>query len=315
MDEIALRQAILHGLIAATLVEVVLLAWRIRAPESRLAFWLIALACPFLLPPLFLLVAPFRATDAFQAGVALFASRRWADVRLAGVGVDTIVFDALAACGLLLFLRDGLPVATAAWRGRRAETTRGAARESLLALVASSAVAAGVRTPSVVELRTDAPILLVRGVRRHTLVCSQGALARLSGEELRAALAHELAHVRFADPLAGWLLMAARLVMCWNPAVQLLGRAIVQEMERRADAAAMRLADGPSFVSALRTLIDRPEAAVEPPVFGEMIARVHRAQVRARLAWAVEPRSAPGFLRGRLALVATTLAALLFFVV
>jgi Zn-dependent protease with chaperone function len=332
VGEIAVRQAILHGLIAAGLVDAALRAWRVRRARSRIAFYLLALAFPFLVLPAFLIAAPFRGTDAFTAGWALFSSDRWNAVRVAGAGADTIAFGALALAGTLLLLRDVVPllVETARDRaggGRRQarDRRRGGAAcvpppDALVALVAEIAGRAATPVPAITVLRTDASVMFVRGVFHPTLVLSDGVLSRLSDREGVAAVAHELAHIRFRDPLAGWLLMAARVLMFWNPAVQLVGRAIVEEMEHRADQVAAHLAGASAFATALRTLAPGSEheglsSDHRSPARVGLASRLHRAQMRHRLAALTEAQPALPLMRTRFALVAATLTAILFFVV
>ena len=320
MGEIAVRQAILHGLVAAGFVEALLCAWRIRRARTRLGFWVLALAFPFLVLPSLLVLAPFRSTDRFAAGWALFASARWNAVRLAGIGVDTMVFGLLGLAGTLLFLRDVVPFVVAAVRGGREDDVPHAAPSLALAgLVDELASRMHAPVPATVVLHTDAPVLFVRGVARQALVVSDGVLARLTAGQLRAAVAHELAHVRLHDPLAGWALMTARLVMFWNPAVQLMARAIVQEMEHRADAAAAALTDARTFAGALRALasLSNPaETASHVSRRIELLAeRLHHAQIAARVTLVLAGSPAPRFARTRLAVVGATLGVFVFFVV
>ncbi len=328
MGEIALRQAILHALIAAGLVEAALRTWGIRRAQARLRFWLVALAFPFLVLPLFLLAVPFRATDRFAAGWALFSGDRWNDVRLAGVGIDTIAFAGLALAGTLLFLRDGVPFLVIAIRERGETSMARAAPGTLLATVGDLARQTGCRAPAVALLPAEGPVLFVRGLLDHTLVLSDGVLARLSHDQLRAAVAHELAHVRFRDPLAGWLLMGARLIMFWNPAVQLVARAVVQELEHRADSTAAELTSAGAVAGALAALSDRPalergtcDRRFRPSGRGKAASleslseRLHHAHIAGRAERVLTPLADPPFARTRLALLGVTLAALLFFVV
>ncbi len=299
VGEIAVRQAILHALIASALVEATLRAWGIRRADARLRFWLLALAFPFLALPLLLVAAPFRTTDRFAAGSALFASDRWSAVRVAGIGVDTAAFGLLILAGTVLFLRDAVPFVVAAARERReGHASHGAASPALDRLVADIARRVHVAPPAVMVLRTDVPILYVRGVRHQTLVLSDGVAVRLAGDQLSAALAHELAHVRYRDPLAGWVLMALRLVMFWNPAVQLTSRAIVQEMEHRADAVAAKACGAATFAAALGTL-----------------ASIEHGHIASRVESVLALPAAPPFVRARLAVVAATVAVIVFFVV
>ncbi|WP_435346283.1 M48 family metalloprotease [Haloarchaeobius sp. HRN-SO-5] len=71
----------------------------------------------------------------------------------------------------------------------------------LEALVARTSSQLDVPVPAVRVVDTDAPVALVSGLRRTTatLVVSTGVLAALDGDELRAVVAHELAHVANRD--------------------------------------------------------------------------------------------------------------------
>jgi Zn-dependent protease with chaperone function len=286
-----------------------------------MAFWLLALAFPFFVLPAFFLVAPFRADDTFGARYALLSTGRWNAVRFAGIGVDRVVLALLALGSILLFLRDLVPFVMGMVREWRRDA-RGAIEPpaTLVALVEELGAQTGVRTPVVMLLPTEAPVLFARGLWRPVLVLSTGVPGRLSQTELRAALVHELAHIRFRDPLAGWLLMAARLIMFWNPAVQLVCRAIAQEMEQRADHLAVGLTGAPGFAGALRALTGRRRAPAGADaglrasvnLFAE---RLHDEHIGARLASLAVPDARLPFARTRLALVATTLTVMLFFVV
>ncbi len=315
MGEVAVRQAILHALVASAVVEATLRAWGIRRAESRLRFWLLALAVPCLVLPLLLVAVPLRLTDRFAAGWALFAGGRWGAVRVAGVPLDGLVFDALMVAGTLLLLRDVVPFLLSTFRERREGHAAAQAPATPLAdLAAEVAVRVGAGVPAIAVVPTDAPLLFVRGVLRKRLIVSDGVVARLSSDQLRAALAHELAHVRFRDPLAGWLLMIVRLVMFWNPAVQLTTRAIVQEMEHRADDVASEIAGRATFAEALRRLgacAARDLGVVEP-----LTERMHRAHIEARVESVLAPAArASASINGRLAVVGATLGVLVFFIV
>ena len=72
-------------------------------------------------------------------------------------------------------------------------------------------------------------------MRRHAIVVSRGAVTLLDPQELRAALAHELAHLARHDPGASWAVMAARALMWFNPAFQVLSRALARDAEWLAD--------------------------------------------------------------------------------
>lgn len=320
MGEIAVRQALLHGVVAAAFVEALLAVWNVRRPGTRLAFWSLALAFPFIVAPALVALAPFRAQDHFAAGRALFSSSRWADVRITGLPADTLGFALLFIAGIALFLRDAVPFAREAWAGSHDEPPHVAPPSDLLERVATRAAGLGTRTPAVQCVDSEASILFVRGIGARNLVVSTGLLRELSGEQLDAAIVHELAHVRFHDPLVGWLLVGARLIMFWNPAVQLVARAIVQEMERRADALSVAASGAEVLAGALRKLApsstadSAPDGRRQPRVrtFIERMNREHQAARSSALGDGARPTR---FVPARLAVTALALGGIVFFVV
>jgi len=102
------------------------------------------------------------------------------------------------------------------------------------------------------ELPSHEPDCFVAGVLRPTAFVSAGALARLGDDELAAALAHEGAHVRGADPL-----MLAGLALLRDLAP--FGRGVAAERflaarEARADTAAVNSAGALALAAALVAL-------------------------------------------------------------
>lgn len=328
MAEAFFRQAILHGVVAAAAVEALLTTWRIRSASARLKFWLVALAAPFVFLPIFFLAAPYRLDDHFAAGRALFASVRWNAVRVAGWPADLACFAVLASAGAVLLLRDLVPLVLGAWRAdalhdpaQDAQAALGldvrAKADELRALVTEQARALRLRPPAVEVVAHEAPVLFVRGIRTPTVIVSAGSFARLSTDETAAALAHELAHVRFRDPLLGWVLMAARVAMFWNPAVQLVARAIAQETEHRADAAAVRAMGPRAYQAAFRLLMSADDGGRSrgATAWARLRARVHRHHVETRSAALATVPDEPARLGTKLLVVAGTIAVVLFFVV
>jgi hypothetical protein len=291
---------------------------------------LVALAIPVGWLPLLWLLAPGRNTLDFREERALFDSARWNDLRVLGVGLADIALAGLVLAGAALFLRDALP-----WLRERAArhpgpSAVGAAGLCPRAPAVLHAVAGRMRIapPSLLVLDDDAPVLLCAGWRRPSLVVSRGAYERLDDEELRGALAHELAHVERRDTTLGWLLMAVRALFWFNPVVQVLARDLVQEIERRADdrAAAVtgdRLALASSVLKIFTAGEGRTPSAAEWPVPGldtpaRVVDRFTAAVVEARCRRLLaEPVAAspPALSRLRVALAGSGMMSVLFFVV
>jgi Zn-dependent protease with chaperone function len=155
------------------------------------------------------------------------------------------------------------------------------------------------------------------------VVVSRGAVGLLDPEELRAALAHELAHLSRRDPAASWGVLCARILMWFNPAFQVVARAVARDAEwladdRAAEACGDRLALASGLLKLHRATsgggMRRPlpfAAALSEP-----LARVRSRDIEVRCRRLLDPPSPRlPFGGARVALTALSLTALLFFVV
>jgi hypothetical protein len=231
-----LGQAIFHAIVAAAVVEALLRVWRIEQADARLTCRFVALVLPLIALPSFYVLAPVRATAWFADRWAILSISRWNQIRIGGIGLDVVAIAGLGVLGVLLFLLDLLPALRTWLVDRRLLTAdQPATMASLEREVGSLTARMGVRAPSIRLVHSRAPVLLCSGLARARLVVSTGAAAILDDRQLRAGLAHELAHARYRDPLLSWTLMAVRTLFFFSPATQFLARSAVDEVERRAD--------------------------------------------------------------------------------
>jgi Zn-dependent protease with chaperone function len=320
--------AISHALVAALVVELLLLAWRVRDPRWRRRLRLLVVAAPILLLPIYERAA-IRHAPAFEERWALLSSRHWAELRIGGVPTHLPFLGGLALLGLGLFLADALPFAARQLRRSRARPGSDAQEvppSALVEAVQERAAAMGVAPPRLIFLPTSSPVLFCRGARAPELVVSAGLLALLDPAELRAALAHELAHVAAHDLSWSWLLLAARAAQAWNPVVQVVVRAAARDAERAADdracedrAARLALAEAIlKTYRAGRAGAGSPAGRAKQTLWRERLRdRARSIAIEERCRRLLEP-PAPGadpFPRVRLAAAAASIAALLFFVV
>jgi Zn-dependent protease with chaperone function len=321
----AAGQAILHAAVAALLVEALLRLWRVDDPGERLEMRWIAIGAPVLLTTAYLLAAPWRSAPWFVERWALFAGAHWDQLRVGGTGVASASSVALAVLGVLLYLRDAVPFVA----DRLARTTPedGLPHDHPACTRVRRAIdalpAAG-RPSTFTVLDADSPVLLCTGVGRTAVVISTGTLGRLDEEALRAALAHEAAHLAHRDPLTGWWLMAARTVQFFNPVVQVLAKQAVQDLERRADLAVAAQGQSRQLALAVHALSRAADvhSDLALPVEGShpgerVLASAHRRALDARCQLLIEGVvPAPQALRAwRLGLTAAALGVLLFLVV
>jgi Zn-dependent protease with chaperone function len=323
-DELA-AQAIFHALAAALFVEALVRSWGVREPRQRMALRAVALAYPVALFPALLAAFPFRGGEEFGDAWALLSGRRWGDLRLLGVPLLHWWVGAFAAAGTALFLLDLVPLLLA--RRRPAPVATPPGRESAAALAEELprlAAAFRLKVPPVVFLDRDAPVLFCTGVRRHAIVISRGALRLLDRDELRAALAHELAHLARHDPAASWGVMALRALLFFNPAFQVLSRAVAKDAEWLADEEAARVCGDRLALASGLIKLHRATSAASPvrrtlplaAALGEPLDRARSLAVEVRCRRLLDGPPAPlPFGAARVLLAAGTLLAILFFVV
>lgn len=319
-------QAVLHTIVAGLAVEALVRLWRVRHPGQRLAFRALVLLWPLLGLPLLLVLAPGRWEEAFRDGRALFAGRRWEELRFLGVGLFQWWVGLHAGLGLLLFLMDFLPLVVRRRRLPRTEPPGSAEGRAVTAALEEVAGKMGLPVPPLVFLEGAGPALFCAGVRRPALVTSRSAVALLDPSELRAALAHELAHLNRLDPGVSWLLMGARALQCLNPAFQVVARAMVHDAEWRADErAAAATGDRLALASGLLKLYRATEGMPAAPgrrnlpfagALSEPIARARAREIETRCRRLLDPAPEPLAFGGlRLAAAGASLTALLWFVV
>lgn len=247
-----LAGSVVQALVAALFVSAYLRLLGVRSPSERFRFRLLALAVPLVVHPAAALL-PYRRDEDFLRDRALFWAGRWEAAGPTGARLLAAAVAAMAALSLALLVRDLL----AARRRRPPPAAWGTPPPALRARVDTLASLVGVPAPLLLISDSQEPSLLCRGLARPRLVVSQGALAGLDDRALTGALAHELAHLKGSDLLWGWGLLAARLLLAWNPVVQVLGRKALHDLEERADAVSARASSPGSVAAALERLSPR----------------------------------------------------------
>jgi len=315
-----LAQGLFHSLVASLFIEALARSWAVEHPAQKMALRLLALAYPLLVFPGLVLLFPHRGDEAFR-DAALLSGRRWSDVAFLGLDLYRVFILSLAGIGLVLLAIDVVALLRMLRRGRPSPAQPAPAHAAAVASALAGLRPAGA-APQVLYLDRPLPSLFCAGVRRPALYVSRGALDLLDAGELRAALAHELAHLARRDPARSWLMLGLRCAMCLNPTFQVLARALARDAERLADERGVELgADRLALASALLKL-HRATGGLDQRrtlLFGGALdgtlrrARSHdlERRVRALLAPAPLPLPLPWL---RLGLAASSMSMLLYFV-
>jgi uncharacterized protein (TIGR03435 family) len=134
----------------------------------------------------------------------------------------------------------------------------------------------------------------VFGILRPVLVIPEGISGRLSGAQLQAIFAHELAHLRHRDNLAALLHTIVEAVFWFHPLVWWMGARMVDERERACDEDVLRLGGesriyAESILKACEFYLQSPVACVSGVTGGELKARIERIMRRQ-----LSPKLGPG---------------------
>ncbi len=318
-----LTQAIFHSLVASLFIEALVKGWQVAEPRQRIALRLLALGYPLVLFPAVVVLGVDRADESFRDSTAIFSADAWGDLRFLGIGLDSWWLAGFAAAGTALFLLDFLPLFR-----RRGRPAGGKADEAGVARLDAAlfpvARRIGVRPPPIRFVASDVPMLFCTGVRRQEIVVSRGSLALLDDEELEAAIAHELSHLARHDPAVSWVIMAARAIMFFNPAFQVVSRVIVRDAEHVADERAAAAIGHRLPLAAGLLKLHRATSRFAPvprslpfaAALTEPIEKAHARDLEVRCRRLLAPAPKPlRFGAVRLALATATLTVVLYFVV
>ena len=289
----------LHGTLLALLAIVLVRAGRLR-PAWRAAVWLIVLA-KFALPwgpalpwSLADVMAMLRGTGA-SGGETIVVGAPVGDGVVAGPSPAWLVLALLWAAGAVVVLARALVRDVGARHAARMAQPAPALATTLLGELAARV---GVRAPRLVV--GDGAFVV--GLVRPTIIVPTALLAT-DPALLRAALLHELAHVRRRDALGRCVQLAAAVLFWWYPVVRIASRRLELASEAACDAWALEAGDV-SRTAYARLLVQMSHAT---PALALAAPHALDDRVRAVLGPAVPARVS---LVHRLALVAWALVAL-----
>jgi Zn-dependent protease with chaperone function len=247
-------QIFLHAFVAHFVVEAALRIFEVRSPRAQFRYRILVLTLPLGLFWGFQALDENRGSIYFRQDLALFDAWRWLDLRVGVFPAGPVLAAALVlGTTALVVAQELLPVL------RR---PRGGARPTVptppdLAVLALE-FAGRMRLPpgDVVVLDDPAPVLLASGTRRPTVIASTGVLRLLGRRQLRAAVAHELAHVRRRSNAVTALLYLCRLLAFFSPVALITFRRMVQDEEQVCDdLAAAYSGDREAMASALERFL------------------------------------------------------------
>lgn len=283
-------QSFFHALLATVVAEMAIRVFRIESPSSRQRIFFAVILFPVLSFPLFQLTDPARNSATFRLG-AVFDSGRWLNMEVLGYSPGRIgLLLVFGITSVSFLIQEFLPVARHALEPRRpADPPRNppGSRPGLDDVLGRLPA----DRPRIVLLEDDDPVIFSATGGNAAIYLSTGLLGKLTGEQLLAALAHEMAHVaRSRRPLL-LAIFVLRMIMFFNPPVLVAFRRAVQEDEKICDEAAVSMTGNPgALADTLRLLYLRPGDAGpgegKETVLGmmeDLERRSHRMNVESRV--------------------------------
>ena len=255
-------------------------ALRLRQPRVRHALWWFVLVAPLVLGPGRMALERMEAVVRVAPPVAVQAVTRvhvpvvvpvervvpqaaapvpevawWSGVR----AMDVLGLAWVMGC-LMLVAR--LVVGHARAR-RLVSESRAVDDEQAGAALAELCAEAGVRQEVGLRVSSSLGAPVLYGVRRPTILLPEDWVESLEADDLRALLAHEVAHVRRGDCLANLIQRIVEIPLFFHPGAWLASRGITLSREESADAWALaRGVEASSYARSLTAAAERAQVRV-----------------------------------------------------
>jgi Zn-dependent protease with chaperone function len=240
-------QSFLHAIIAVVLTDGALRAWKLEDPVVRQRFRVLTVLFPVFSFPCYQLINPGRGSLLFRAD-ALFDSGRWLALELFGALPLRYFFLALlAGTALVFFFQELLPVLGHA---REQEPDAGEAADPAARARLDEALGSlPMEKPRTVLIGGDDMALFSSTGKTAAVFVSSGLLKALDREQVRSALAHEIAHIRRSRRPVLLAAFVLRMLMFFNPLVLVEFRRAVRNEEKICDDIAVSVTGRPDALA------------------------------------------------------------------
>lgn len=249
-----MAQSFFHSIIATIIASTALEVWKLESPSIRQRFRLSVILFSFFSFPVFQIINPERSGLFFRLD-ALFNSERWLELAVFGIVPGHVLLAAVFLATAMVFvfqellpilkhlIEPSLPPQIAVIKP---------SEDSPVGRIARSLPQPA---PDVFIMHEDELLLFSTTRKKRAIYISTGLALRLTGPELRASLAHEMAHIsrsRKSVLLAGFVL---RTFMFFNPIALIEFRRAIRNEEKICDDIAVSLTGDPAaLAAALRKL-------------------------------------------------------------
>lgn len=256
-------QSFFHALVAALVVDRSVQGWKISDPRIKQRFALLVIVLPVALFPLYEIINPERRSIYFHFD-ALFDGSRWFALGLWKLNIGHLFFIISVLTGIVFILQEMVPVIRHIMEKKRGAIEGEKPKEGSLLYHVISGLPGN--KPDFLVINDDDLIIFSDTGKKPIVYVSTGLIKALGEEQLRAAIAHELAHVERGRNRVLSIAFILRSVMFLNPVVLLEFRRAVREEEKICDDIAVSLTKNPSALAGTLRLFHNPEVKIEKGV-------------------------------------------------
>ncbi|MDA8099665.1 MAG: hypothetical protein M0042_08565 [Nitrospiraceae bacterium] len=260
-------QSILHTLVAALIVDTALSAWNIANPAVRQRFRLLVVILPVVTFPLYQAISPERGSPLFRLDAVLDVTR-WFNLQLWGAFPLGLLFLAFCALTSALFAFQELLPIIKHTSAAPLDDDEACTPEPGSPLDQALKSIPGPRPEAMIIDEAECIIFSSTG-KRPVVYISRMFVLSLTPEELRAAVAHEIAHIRRSRRPTMVMLFLLRSLLFFNPVILMEFRRIIQEEEKICDDFGAALSGRSAMAQALVKFRDC-EHAEQAVLFSDM---------------------------------------------
>lgn len=244
-------QSFLHSLIAILVIERAMQIWHIKNPLAQFRYRIMTLVLPACMLPLYQLINFERGSFSFRQEQAIFSMNTWLSIEIWDlVPLSTLFALLLAGTSLVFLLQEMMPVMRDVFaRKGRGPNGNFYSVPEIDELAKQMSEKLGIEPPPVAVLEDSNPYIFTSGSKNHTVVLTSGLLEVFDREQLKSAIAHELAHIARMSNATKWIIFAIRVLMFFNPIVLIVFRRIVQDDEHICDDITVSLTKSPHVLA------------------------------------------------------------------
>jgi beta-lactamase regulating signal transducer with metallopeptidase domain len=221
--------------------------WQIQNPFTQFRYRIMTLVLPVCMLPLYHLINVGRSSFAFRQETAIFSMNKWLSLEIWDVIPLTSVFMLLlAGTSVVFFLQEVVPIMRDVFARKGDDLSASLSPDPWIEdLTKQMSEELEIEPPPVTVLEDSNPFIFTSGSKNHRLILTSGLIEVLDREQLKSALAHELAHIARMSNATKWMIFVIRALMFFNPIVLIVFRRIVQDDEHVCDDITVSLTKSP----------------------------------------------------------------------